>query len=247
MIRPMTKEERQRSKEREQANRLPTVLIDGDIIAYRAAYFAEGKEIEEAEDKADDLLGYILEQTTFDGLPYEVYLTGQGNFRHEYSDTYKANRKGEKPEHLTQIRDYLVEHWGASISDGEEADDMIAIRATQLGPATIVASVDKDFLQLPCRHYNFGRGEWTTVEEFEGLKFFYTQILTGDRADNVIGLHGVGPVKANKKLDGAEDEMDLFNRCVEAYGGDVDKVVENARMLWLRREVGEIWSPPDQR
>lgn len=245
MIRPMTKEERQRSKEREQANRSPTVLIDGDIIAYRAAYYAEDKEAEDAEDKVDDLIGFILEQTTFDGQPYEVYLTGSGNFRYDINSEYKAHRKGEKPIWLPHVRDYLIEHWGAVVSDGEEADDLISIRATQLGPHTIVASVDKDFLQLPCKHYNFGRGEWTTVEHFDGLKFFYSQVLSGDAADNVIGLYGVGPVKANKKLEGAETEMDLYNRCIEAYDGDVDKVIENARLLWLRREVGEIWQPPE--
>ena len=245
MIRPMTKEERQRSKEREQANRAPTVLIDGDIIAYRAAYYAEDKEAEDAEDKADDLLDWILQNTTFDGQPYEVYLTGKSNFRYDINPDYKAHRTGEKPIWLQHVRDYLVEHWGAVVSEGEEADDMISIRATELGPSSVVASVDKDFLQLPCRHYNFGKGEWTTVEKFDGLKFFYSQVLTGDRADNVIGLYGIGPVKAMKKLDGAETEVDLFNRCVEAYDGDVDKVIDNAQLLWLRRYKDEIWQPPE--
>lgn len=245
MIRPMTKEERQRSKEREQANQSPTVLIDGDIVAYRAAFYAEDKEAEDAEDKVDDVMEWILQETTFDGIPYEVFLTGGGNFRYDISQSYKANRTGEKPLWLAHVRDYMIEHWGAVVSDGEEADDLIAIRATELGPHTVVASVDKDFLQIPCRHYNFGKGEWATVEKFDGLKFFYSQVLTGDRADNVIGLYRVGPVKAAKILDGAETEMDLFNRCVEAYDGDVDKVIENARLLWLRRYKDEIWQPPE--
>jgi 5'-3' exonuclease len=102
-------------------------------------------------------------------------------------------------------------------------------------------------MQIPCKHYNFGRDKWYTVNEWDGLKFFYTQILTGDTADNIIGLHRVGPKTAEKMLDGATTEQEMFRRCVEAYGGDTDRVVENARLLWLRREEGELWQPPDMR
>ena len=76
--------------------------------------------------------------------------------------------------------------------------------------------------------------------------FFYTQILTGDTADNIIGLYGIGPVKAKKILAGAETEQELFDRCVAQYDGDVDKVVQNARLLWLRRKEGQLWEPPEE-
>jgi 5'-3' exonuclease len=76
------------------------------------------------------------------------------------------------------------------------------------------------------------------------MKFFYTQILTGDRADNIGGLHGVGPVKASKILQGCETENELWDAVVKAYEGDVEHVLENARLLWLRRYEGEIWCQP---
>ena len=97
----------------------------------------------------------------------------------------------------------MVEHWGAVVSEGEEADDLIGIRATQIGPYAVVASIDKDMLQIPCIHYNLWKKTWTKVSEWDGLLFFYEQILTGDKADNIIGLHGVGPVKAKKVIEGA--------------------------------------------
>jgi 5'-3' exonuclease len=78
----------------------------------------------------------------------------------------------------------------------------------------------------------FGKNEWKTVDEWSGLQFFYNQILTGDRADNIIGLYRVGPVKATKMLSEAKTEQDLWEACVKAYDGDVDRV------------EGEIWQPP---
>ena len=150
----------------------------------------------------------------------------------------------EKPRHLQHVRDYLVDKFEATISNGEEADDLISKEATRLGPDTVVASIDKDMLQIPCRHFNFSKNEWTTVSEWEGLKFFYTQILTGDRADNIVGLFRVGPVKAGKILSEATTEEDLWEACVKAYDGDTDRVLENARLLWLRRVEDELWEPP---
>jgi hypothetical protein len=51
-------------------------------------------------------------------------------------------------------------------------------------------------------------------------------------------------VKASKILDGAETEEELWDRVIKAYDGDEERVIENARLLWLRREEAEIWQPP---
>jgi len=225
------------------------VLIDGDIVAYRSAFATQDLFPKDAEEKAEILLDYILEETLEFPTPdqYEIYLTGSGNFRHQIAKSYeyKGNRKSaEKPIHLYHIRQYMVDKFDAIVSEGEEADDLIAIEATRLGPDTVVASIDKDMLQIPCHHFNFGKNEWKTVDEWSGLQFFYNQILTGDRADNIVGLYRVGPVKATKILSEAKTEKDLWEACVKAYDGDVDRVIENARLLWLRRTEGEIWQPP---
>ena len=101
-------------------------------------------------------------------------------------------------------------------------------------------------LQLACQHFNLTRGTLTTVSDFDGLKFFYSQILSGDSADNILGLYRVGPAKADKMLQDCNTEKELFEECIKAYDGDVDRVIENARLLWLRRKEGEIWEPPVQ-
>lgn len=228
------------------------VLIDGDIVAYRSAFATQDLLPKDAEEKFEILIDYILEQCLEFPRPddYEIYLTGKTNFRHEIakSHVYKGNRKdAQKPIHLGHVRQYAIQKFGAIVSDGEEADDLIAIEATRNGHETIVASIDKDMLQIPCKHFNFGRNEWYDVDEWSGLKFFYKQILTGDAADNIIGLYKVGPVRAEKMLDGANTEQDMWQRCIAAYSNDRDRAIENARLLWLRRFEGQIWQPPDMR
>ena len=205
-------------------------LIDGDIVAYRCAFAHKEDSIDLACKGVDELMEFILNECSFynsTGL-YEVYITGKNNFRNNIAVThkYKGNRKD---------------------SAGEEADDLISKEATKIGPKVVIASADKDMLQLAAYHFNFNKNEWKTVDAIEGLQFFYTQILTGDNADNIKGLYRVGPKKAEKILKGITEERELWNTVVKAYDGDVERVLENARLLWLRRYEGEIWQPPHQR
>tara|TARA_R110002072_G_scaffold301180_1_gene480421 strand:- start:32 stop:823 length:792 start_codon:yes stop_codon:yes gene_type:complete len=257
------------------------VLIDGDIVAYKAAASLESKYFKDAvstdlklykykqehyeefvkgykfwaaghrglESHIDKSMRNLIQKTVRfpeDGL-YQVYLTGSRNFRYDVAKSYpyKGTRKlTPKPIDLPSARDYLVEEYEAIVSEGEEADDLIAIEATRCGPTTIVVSIDKDMLQIPCRHFNMDKETWTTVTEGTGLKFFYTQLLTGDASDNIKGVRGIGPKTAEKLLADLNTEGELWDVCVEKYKGDVQRVVENARLLWLRRRVGELWIPP---
>ena len=229
-----------------------TLLVDGDIIAYRAAFSVGDLGYPwEVEAKVDDLMDYVIGETLVfsSGSDYTTYLTGKNNFRHDIAVTaeYKGNRKpSAKPAMLPDARRYLVESYRGRIINGQEADDAIAIEATKNDPdTTVVASVDKDMLQIPCWHFNFVTGAWTFVDEASGRKSFYKQILTGDAADNIKGIFKVGPVKADKILEGITEEKDLYEAVVKAYDGDKERVLENARLLWLRREEGQMWQPPE--
>jgi 5'-3' exonuclease len=229
-----------------------TLLVDGDIIAYRAAFSVGDLGYPwEVEAKVDDLMDYVIGETLVfsSGSDYTTYLTGKNNFRHDIAVTaeYKGNRKSSsKPAMLPDARRYLVESYRGRIINGQEADDAIAIEATRNDPdTTVVASVDKDMLQIPCWHFNFVTGAWTFVDEASGRKSFYKQILTGDAADNIKGIFKVGPVKADKILEGITEEKDLYEAVVKAYDGDKERVLENARLLWLRREEGQMWQPPE--
>jgi len=224
------------------------VLIDGDPFAYRAAFSKDSVTEDDALELVDDLLETAICEVDpfFTEDDYTVYLTGKGNFRYDVavSHPYKGNRQSEKPEFLGIIRDHMMENWGSVVSEGEEADDLIGIAATDLYPDCVVVSIDKDMLQLPGTHFNPVTRKWQEVDEFGGLKFFYQQILTGDKADNIVGLYGIGPKKSEKLLEHCETEEDLWKAVVEAYDGDLDRIVENARLLWLRRYPEQMWEPP---
>jgi 5'-3' exonuclease len=229
---------------------MPELLIDGDIICYRAAFSAQDGSPQDAERTANNLIEYTWEQTLDMPFPspddYHVYLTGPTNFRKEVAKTaeYKGNRSQDRPIHLDHVKQYLQGKHPTTVSVNEEADDLISIEATSYGSDAIIASIDKDFLQVACKHFNFVTGKWKTVEPFDGLRFFYSQVLTGDAVDNIKGLYRVGPKTAEKMLKYCKTEQELYEACVYAYGGDTDRVLENARLLWLRRYEGEMWTPP---
>ena len=223
------------------------ILIDGDIVAYRCAFKCNDESEKTACYTTGSFLSDMISElfTKIDGEPdYHVFLTGKGNFRNDIAVTapYKGNRKEkEKPVHLEAIRQYLVENWNATISEDQEADDDIAIAADT---DSIIVSLDKDFKQVPCRHYNFNKQELIEVTEAEGLLFFYQQIIMGDRADNIMGVHGIGEKKSFKLLDGLS-EIEMYNKCIELLESE-ERVIENARLLWLRREPNQLWEPPSE-
>ena len=222
-------------------------LLDSDILCYRVGFAAN----EETESGALSTMALLLEDLILYDLldtdGYELFLTGKTNFRNDIAVTapYKGNRKDKaKPVHLQLLRDYLVTAWGAKMSVDQEADDDIATRATELGDEALIVSIDKDFLQVPTWHYNFVKKEKKYVTPEEGLRFFYKQILMGDSADNIKGIYRVGPKTADKMMENLVTEQELYQCCVEGLGEE--RVLENARLLWLRRTANEMWQPPKE-
>jgi hypothetical protein len=104
-------------------------------------------QIEKAREKFGDLDDVI------------VYVDGDGNFRNRIATIkpYKGNRISAKPVAFTDIKDYLVDQWGARIVYDQESDDAMAI-AQRNRYDTIICSVDKDMLQVPGWHLNPNKG-----------------------------------------------------------------------------------------
>jgi 5'-3' exonuclease len=130
------------------------------------------------------------------------------------------------------------------VYEGIEADDAIAIEATKFGDDSVIVSLDKDFDQVQGWHYNFVKKDKYYITHEEGLFNFYCQFLVGDRIDNIIGVQGIGPVKAKNLLEG-KTEREMFDICVEKLGSR-DRAIENGILLYLQRKEGEIWSPPSE-
>jgi hypothetical protein len=220
-------------------------LIDGDILCYRIGFATQ----EESQDVAIRTMASFLEDLVMfdiDVGEWKTYLTGSSNYRHDYAITapYKGNRKGEKPTHHGLLREYLELSWNGKVYEGIEADDAIAIDATTYGDDSIIVSLDKDFDQVQGWHYNFVKKEKYYVTADEGLLNFYMQFLVGDRIDNIIGVKGIGPVKARKLLED-KTAQEMFDVCVEELGSE-ERAIENGILLYLQRKPDEIWSPPSE-
>ena len=105
-------------------------------------------------------------------------------------------------------------------------------------------TLDKDLDMIRGWHYNFIKDKKYLIEEYEGIVNFYKQILTGDRVDNIVGLHGIGPKKAEKLLKDCKTEQQLYDAVLKAYDNDTERVLENGKLLWIRRKPNEMWKPP---
>jgi len=227
-----------------------TALLDSDIICYRVGFASEDVEEKFALSRVSELVHEVV-FVQLECKDYKAYITGKGNFRNEIAVTepYKGNRKDmKKPIHYDAIRKHLVEKLGAVLIEGMEADDAIAIEATNMGDQAIIVSIDKDLDQVAGLHYNFVKQELYEVTPEEGMLNFYKQILTGDRVDNIIGIKGVGPVKAAKLLKDCKTEKEMFDVCVKAYNDDgqdgVARATENGNLLWLLRDKDKRWEAP---
>lgn len=155
-------------------------------------------------------------------------------FRHERFPEYKAHRPPAPPELLAQIPYLrrLVEALGVARLEepGLEADDLIgslAVHCTQLGWQAVIVSADKDFMQLigpgvsqfvPPRGSEPAR--WVDAQGVRAKcgvtpgQFIDYLALTGDAADNIPGVKGIGPktaaglLQAYGSLDGIYTHLD---------------------------------------
>lgn len=223
-----------------------TALIDADSLIYAVGFSSNDAEEPIALARLEQTMTELCMELDCDD--YKGFLTGKGNFRNDIAVTvpYKGQRVADKPVHYQALRDHLVSSWGFTVVQGIEADDAVGIAAYAVPEdETIMVHIDKDLNQFRGWHYNYRKKEKYHVTEFEGLTSFYTQILTGDRIDNIVGLKGIGPVKAKRILEKCTNESELYQAVLKAYEDDQQRVLENGQLLWLQREAGQVWTPPN--
>jgi hypothetical protein len=224
------------------------LLIDADFLIYSVGFASE----EDSEKYAKSRLVETMEDMVYLHLKadsYEAFLTGKNNYRYDIAKTvpYKGNRKDmKKPKHYEALREHMVNRLGAVIVDGQEADDEVAIKMSVNPDKYLLVGVDKDLRQIPGWHHNPHKAQTDYVNDFEGYKAFCTQLLTGDRVDNIPGLLGIGPAKAAKALKDAKTKEDLLRQAFKVYvekEHGIEYFVEQGQLLWLRRYEGELWQP----
>lgn len=234
-------------------------LIDGDSVAYRPAASCEPTKVklerepvEFAIARCDDLMRRILYETN--ASTYELYIGGGKNWRHEIDPEYKANRKDMvRPEHLEAVREHLVVNWNAKVVDGIEAEDAVGIANTYASEATIICHIDKDLDQLPGQHYNYVTSEQWYVTPLDGLKCFYTQLVMGDRVDNIQGYDGLMRQKIPKflqpiidKINACPDEWSMYQTVQEIYELGDEALLRNGQLLYIQKHEGELWQLPTE-
>lgn len=224
-------------------------LVDADSITYAsAATIKPGEPVAFALANAKSTLNNILKVFP-DRKFHRIYLTGSGNFRDTLGTIkiYKANRKDMvKPEHLEATRDYLMKHWDAVMINGREADD--AVGCAQVDKSSCIVGIDKDLNQIPGYHYNYRKQHFYNVTKLQANTFFWYQMLTGDRVDNIPGIKGVGVVTAQKIIEECQGDLTRLQERVEAlyrkqYGEEawLSAMSEVGSLLYIQRSAGSSW------
>jgi hypothetical protein len=128
---------------------------------------------------------------------------------------------------------------------GREADDMIRIWATEAeaaGHKYVICSIDKDLKCIPGKHFIIDKKLLITVTPEYATRFYFTQLLSGDPTDNIPGLPGIGPKKAEKLLDQYDTEQEFQAVVIEAYKAYYptdwrSTLLANGKLIHIQRTI----------
>ena len=254
-------------------NRL--LIVDGHAYAYRAFYAIRGLR-SPVGAPTNAIYGFVkmLAKMRAAIKPTHLVVVWDGGLSAERTAVlpeYKAQRP-EMPDDLRPQLDEIVGYLKAAgvasfCRDGVEADDYIAClarRAADSGMAAVIASSDKDFMQLVSARVGLlnpgdkSETVWTDGQVRAKAGVEPAQIvdwlsLTGDSVDNIPGVPGVGPKTAADLLKQFGSIEELFRRLDEvkservrsALRGAADAVRRNLGLVRLRDDLPCDFSPAD--
>jgi DNA polymerase-1 len=247
------------------------LIVDGHAYAYRA--FHAIRELRgPAGRPTNAIYGFIkmLEKMRGALEPAHLMVVWDGGLsaeRLEAHPEYKVHRP-EMPAELRPQLDEIVEYLAAAgvasyCGDQIEADDYIAClarRATAVGWQVVIASADKDFMQLVSPQV----GLWNPNDKAPGTVWSREQVraktgvepeqvadwlaLMGDAVDGIPGVPGVGPKTAAELLRQFGSAAVLLTRLAEvksdklraALQESVDIVRRNLRLVQLHEVACEF-------
>ncbi|MBP52674.1 MAG: hypothetical protein CMI27_05960 [Opitutae bacterium] len=244
-----------------------TLLIDADVLAYQSAFTAQANiqwdedlwtvhaDLARAKTWIVERLEMFKNKTNADD--FILAISDSNNFRRKLNPMYKANRRSKfAPIGLSPIRDWMAEEYGTVIYPNMEADDVIAILATDLTPdeKRIIVSIDKDFKSVPCTFYDFNKDEIHDVSEEEAQRYHLMQTIAGDPVDGYKGVPGFGPVKAFRVLDKSGVNWDTVLKAFSDAQLSEQEALTNAWMAYLiqdreydsvRKHLKYLWMPSE--
>ncbi len=220
--------------------------------------------MEEAILHSEEKIDFILERTGC--KDFELHFTrGRESFPYTMVDkNYKGNRKDDAPYGLSLLKDAICEkypekafqHWDY------EADHIVVCKKRDNYDKYVLCAVDKDVLKaLPGDMFNYFQStkwnidmKWVHNTEEEAMKRYYIQTIMGDDGDNVIGIYGLGIVKATKLLKKCKTPSECWDIVVKTYethDRDMIDAITNMRLVDMRQlelnSEGEyevkLWKP----
>ena len=244
------------------------LLVDGHAYAYRAFYGIRSLNAPDGSP-TNAIYGFLkmLARMRASVAPTHLAVIWDGGLAPERTAAlpeYKAQRP-PMPAGLAQQMDGIVEYLRAAglaswRRDGVEADDWIAVaarRAAAAGAQVVIASADKDFMQLVnARVGLLNPGDkservWTDAEVIAKTGVRPEQIvdwlsLVGDSVDNIPGVPGVGPKTATGLLQQFGSLDALYARLAEVKSDRLRESLTAARevmarnrdLIYLRDDVG---------
>lgn len=213
----------QLQQEQSEQPQLPLLaIIDGDAIPWMIGWHhREHRDIDTVNAVVDRWFEEFLSLNGFTKYIGVVSNRGGTSFR---DSTYRyATYKGKRPDATTDpsmdwilfwkpiIVARLVDKWKFVPSPAHlETDDVVATSfyynsAPDSGCTPVLCSPDKDLKQFPGIHFDYKKNECTTLSQQQANYNFYMQMLMGDTTDNIVGIPGMGPKKAELAL--ATDAM----------------------------------------
>ena len=232
------------------------IYLDADFLLYKIGFGTEDLDV--AIDRLHMYLDDLSYRLGEDDIQLFLSCPSSRGFRRlDLDPSYKIHRTGELPTVYNELRKYMEISMHAISYDRLEADDVISIYVTHESQENrvIVASMDKDFLTVPCTLLDIGKFNSKPVEVSlsEADYNHAIQTLTGDAADGFKGAPGIGPVKAEKLLK-ETSPRDRWGIIVEAYeskGLTEEDALLNARLAFLlrggyydiRTRTIKLWEP----
>lgn len=245
------------------------ILLDADMLCFVSCSSVEREinwgdglwtlhaDAHEAEAQIDErvqsIVTTILDKLNYEGN-YKIVMClsdPEHNFRKKILSTYKANRIGKrKPVCYAEVRQWIIANYNTEWQPNLEADDVIGILATRHKGSEVHVSGDKDFRSIPGVFYNFLKGELYHITEREADKWFFTQTLIGDKADNYDGCPGIGEKTAAKIFEKEGVSWGTVKKQFIRRGLTEEDALQQARVARILRDTevtkdGKIrmWNP----
>lgn len=253
---------------------MSNILLDVDTMLYRVGYASPAPPTPEAacarlkkmiKDTEWKITSSVISAMGGSYRQLLVFLTvpdGKGRYRDKFNKetTYKATRATVPPPvFMDEMREFVKINYLTHLcpSSEYEADDAISWHGWYnhdiTGNLDIIAGVDKDLNQIPGYHWDYSKDSSYYVSGAMANQFFFHQLLTGDVADSIPGIKGIGPRRADNLLKSGttpEDWWDIVlstytNKFPHLFDDEIAEILyERGNKLWIQRYEGQTWYPP---